>query len=108
MKKTFKLTIEGRNRDRVLDAVKHEIRKYIRRERRRELPSGADYWDFDCWFGLTHDVAEPAHLATLTGLIDAVARDAGPQFYVEVLARPAQRKPRAPQAQPEGAIPPIA
>jgi hypothetical protein len=31
MKKTFKLNIEGKNRDRVLDAVKHEIRKYVKR-----------------------------------------------------------------------------
>ena len=36
MKKTFQLNIEGKNRDRVLDAVKHEIRKYIKRERGRE------------------------------------------------------------------------
>lgn len=98
MKKTFQLHIEGKNRDRVLDAVKHEIRKYIRRERRRDLPEGMDYWDFDCKFGVTPDVAQVAHLATLTGLIDAVARESGPQFYVEILARPAKRTPRPPGA----------
>ncbi|WP_413891032.1 DUF6172 family protein [Candidatus Aalborgicola defluviihabitans] len=38
MKKIFKLAIEGKNRDRVLDAVKHEARKYVKRERRRLLP----------------------------------------------------------------------
>ena len=36
MRKTFQLQVEGKNPDRVLDAVKHEIRKYIKRERRRE------------------------------------------------------------------------
>lgn len=94
MKKTFQLNIEGKNRDRVLEAVKHEIRKYIKRERRRELPAGADYWDFDCKFGATQEAAEVAHLATLTALIDGVAREAGPQFYVEILAKPGVRKAR--------------
>ena len=99
MRKTFKLNIEGKNRDRLLDAVKHEIRKYISRERRRELPAGVDYWDFDCKFGLTPETAEVAHLATLTRLIDAVARDGGEQFYVEILAKHGHRKARPPDAQ---------
>ncbi len=94
MKKTFQLHIEGKNRDRVLDAVKHEIRKYIRRERRHTLPEGADYWDFDCRFGATPEAAEVAHLSALTGLIDGVAREGGERFYIEILARPAQRKLR--------------
>lgn len=94
MKKTFQLHIEGKNRDRVLDAVKHEIRKYIRRERRRDLPEGMDYWDFDCKFGVTAEAAQVAHLATLIGLIDGVAGESGPQFYVEILARAAKRTPR--------------
>lgn len=41
--KTFQLHVEGKNRDRVLDAVKHEIRKYIKRERRRDVPEGAHF-----------------------------------------------------------------
>jgi hypothetical protein len=98
MRKTFKLDIEGKNRDRVLDAVKHEVRKYVKRERRRELPEGVDFWDFDCRFGATQDAAQTAHLATLIGLMDAVAKDGGAQFYVEVLARHGHRK-----ARPDGA-----
>lgn len=94
MKKTFQLSIEGKNRDRVVEAVKHEIRKYIKRERRRDVPAGADYWDFDCKFGLTPDAAEVVHLASLTGLIDGVAREGGNQFYVEILAKPGHRKER--------------
>lgn len=94
MRKTFQLAIEGKHRDRVLDAVKHEIRKYIKRERRRALPEGVDYWDFDCKFGLTPEVAEVVHLATLTALIDGVAREAGERFHVEILAKPGHRKAR--------------
>lgn len=97
MRKTFQLRPEGKHPDRVLDAVKHEIRKYIKRERRRELPEGVDYWDFDCRFGPTQEAAAVVHLAALTGLIDEVAKAAGPQFYVEILAKHGHRlaKPAA-------------
>ena len=94
MRKTFPLTIEGKNRDRVLDAVKHEIRKYIKRERRRDLPEGADFWDFDCRFGRTKEDATVVHLSALTGLINEVAAEGGAQFYVEILAKTGKRQPR--------------
>ncbi len=98
MRKTFQLRPEGKHPERVLEAVKHEIRKYIRRERRRALPEGADYWDFDCRFGTAAETAAAAHVAALTGLIDGIAKAEGPQFYVEILARPARRKARPPEA----------
>lgn len=100
MKKTFPLTPEGKNRDRVLDAVKHEIRKYVRRERRRALPEGVDFWDFDCKFGLTPEAAEVTHLATLIGLLDTAAKDGATQAYVEILAKHGHRQARP--AQDEG------
>lgn len=98
MKKTYQLTAEGKNTDRLLDAIKHELRKYVKRERRRELPAGADYWDFDCRFGATQETAQPAHLSTLIGLVDGVAREGGSQFYIEILAKAAQRKARPAEA----------
>jgi hypothetical protein len=92
MKKTFQLTVEGKNRDRVVEAVKNEIRKYLKRERRRDVPAGADYWDFDCKFGLAQESAEVVHLGNLIGLIDGVAKEGGDKFYVEILAKPGHRK----------------
>ena len=102
MKKTFQLHIEGKNRDRVLEAIKHEIRKYIKRERGRPVPAGADFWDFDCKFGNTEQTAEVAHLAALIGLIDGVAREGGAQFYVEILAKGGHRQARPAQVAEEG------
>ncbi len=104
MRKTFQLRPEGKNPERVLEAVKHEIRKYIKRERRRELPEGVDFWDFDCKFGASEETAAVVHLGELTALIDAVAKEAGPQFYVEVVAKHGHRQARverAGEAQPE-------
>lgn len=96
MRKIFPLRIEGRHPDRVLDALRHEIRKYLKRERRRELPAGADFWDFDCRFGTTRENAQAVHLASLFACIDAVAAEQGAQVYVEILARPAVRRTAAP------------
>ncbi len=97
MRKTFPLTAEGKNPERVVDAVKHEIRKYIKRERRRDLPAGTDFWDFDCKFGAAKESAEVVHLNSITGLIDAVVKEGGDSFYVEILAKPANRKARPEQ-----------
>lgn len=94
MKKTFPLDIEGKHRDRVIEAAKHEIRKYIRRERRKPLPEGMDYWDFDCKFGTTAQDATGVHFATITALIDAAAQSGAAAFYLELLAKAAKRAVR--------------
>lgn len=91
MKKTFPLTLEGKNRDRVVEAVKNDIRKYLARERRKTLPEGVDFWDFDCKFGTSAEAAEPAHVAALTELINGVVAADGTQLYVELIAKPGVR-----------------
>jgi hypothetical protein len=96
MKKTYPLAIEGKHPDRVLDAVKHDIRKYLKRERRRPLPEGVDFLDFDCRFGPSADTAQTAPLAELIALVDTAARDGATQVYVELLAKPGHRKKRPP------------
>lgn len=101
MRKTYPLRPEGKNPDRVLDAVKHDIRKYQKRERRRELPDGAHFWDFDCRFGAHKDSAQTVHPGELIGLLDALAKEGAPQCYVELLAKPAVRQPRPAGDQPE-------
>lgn len=106
MRKTFSLNIKDRHRDRVVDAIKHDIHKYLRRERRRALPEGADYWDFDCRFGPSADAAQSVHVALLGACIDAIAATPGPegaQCYVEILARPALRRGKAAGADAAGA-----
>jgi hypothetical protein len=94
MRKTFQLNEQAKNRERAVDAVKHEIRKYMKRERGHELPAGADYWHFDCKFGRAPDSAAVVHPASLMGLIDEVAQEGGDEFYVEIIARPGHRKVR--------------
>lgn len=94
MRKTYPLRPEGKHPDRVLDAVKHDIRRYQKRERRRDLPAGAHFWDFDCRFGADQDSARSVHPGELMGLLDALAKEGAAACYVELLARPAVRQPR--------------
>lgn len=94
MKKTFKLQIEGKNPDRLLEAIKHEVRKYVKRERRKTLPQGVDYWAFDCKFGVAAEAAEIVRLGEITKKMDEVASAGGDSFYVEIIATHGIRKAR--------------
>jgi Family of unknown function (DUF6172) len=94
MKKTFQLAQEGKNPDRLLEAIKHEVRKYIKRERRRALPEGVDFWDFDCQFGPAQESAAMVHLSQIIPAMDAVVQSGGTQFYVEILAKHGHRTAR--------------
>jgi hypothetical protein len=94
VRKTYPLHVEGKHPDRVLDAIKHDIRKYIKRERRRELPAGVDFWDFDCTFGNAETDAKPVHLNDIIGLIDGVVQAQGSQFYVSIVAKHGHRAAR--------------
>ncbi|MDN3921967.1 DUF6172 family protein [Roseateles violae] len=96
MKKTFNLKIDGKHPERLLEAIKHEIRKYLARERRKPLPKGADFWDFDCRFGASEETAEAVRVGAITELINASAASGAEQFYIELLARPGQRVLKTP------------
>ena len=85
--KNFSLQIEGKNPDRVLEAVKHEIRKYFKRERNRVLPKGVDFWDFDCKVGLTAETAEAVKVSAVIESLDALAKEGAASVYVEILSK---------------------
>ncbi len=98
MKKTFQLNIEGKHPDRVLEATKHEIRKYMQRQLRVPLPAGVDYWDWDCQFGSSADTAVVAHYAAITKLIDALVASGSTSFYIALVAKNGVRTARGPRA----------
>ena len=99
MKKTYALNSAGKNRDRLLDASKHDIRKYVKRERAKALPDGVDFWDFDCSLGASEVEVTNVHLAALMTSIDTLLAQGGEQFYVEVVTKFGYRAVR-PAAEP--------
>ena len=94
LKKTYTLNIAGKNRDRLLDASKHDIRKYVKRERAKTLPENVDFWDFDCKLGKTETTVTSVHLAALMTAIDALVAEGSDTFYVEVVTKQGQRTAR--------------
>lgn len=94
MKKTFALTHPKLQPARLVDLIKYEIKKYLARERRKPLPEGKDYWTFDCRFGATADVAEKIFTSEINKHVDAAVAQELPEFYVEILARACNHKPK--------------
>jgi hypothetical protein len=92
MKKTFPLHAPEKTDQRVIEAIKNDVRKYVKRERRKALPAGVDFWDFDCRVGPDLAMAVTKHLAEVAPAIDAVAKGEGATaVYVEILAKPGHR-----------------
>lgn len=91
MKKTFILTHPKIKRDRLIEAVRHDIKKYIKRERNKKLPEGVDFWDFDCKFGHTAEEAKEIHLSAITKSIDEADAQQLETFYLEIVAKPGHR-----------------
>lgn len=91
MKKTFPLTAAGKADARVVEAIKHDIRKYVKRERKKPVPPDFDEWDFACKVGVEPASAENKQLKEIGAAIDAVASSGARAAYVEVLAVPARR-----------------
>jgi len=91
MKKTFVLTHPKIKFPRLIEAAKHDIKKYVKRERRKNLPEGVDYWDFDCKFGHTEEEAKSIHISEINKFVDEVAELELQSFYLEILAKPGHR-----------------
>lgn len=93
MKKIFPLNEPAKAPARVVEGVKHEVRKYVRREHHKELPEGFDLWSFACRVGPEADAAADCALGDINAKIDAVAAGGSPAVYVEIIATPVRHPP---------------
>ena len=96
MKKTFKLTHEKLKTPRLVESIKHEVKKYIKRERKKELPEDFDYWDFDCRFGADEESSEEIHTSEINKSISWAESEQLESFYLEVMVKPCRRKKTPP------------
>jgi hypothetical protein len=92
MKKTFPLHAPGKADARVLDAIKHEVRKYVRRELKKPLPEGAVRWSFACRVGADQTAAQSSELKNIAAAIDVVANSGGDSVYIEIVAVAEERE----------------
>lgn len=91
MRKIFSLTHEKIKGPRLVDAIKHEVKKYLKRERNKKLTDDADFWDFDCKYGHTKESAEVIHTSALNKSIDDAVQNELESFYLEILVKPGKR-----------------
>lgn len=86
MKKIFNLKDGNKNSQRQLDAIKHEIRKYIKREKRKPLPDGVDFWDLKCKFAMNDKEPQAIEFVDITKHIDEASRLDCDSFYMEIIS----------------------
>jgi hypothetical protein len=95
MKKTFKLSHPKIKPARLVDSIKHEVKKYIKRERNKKLPENADFWDFDCKYGKTEEEAQDIHLTEINKCIDGAVSQELESFYLEMIVKEGSRQYKA-------------
>jgi len=86
MKKVFNLKEGNKNPARQLDAIKHEIRKYIKREKRKSLPDDVDFWDLKCKFGENAEESQAIEFTDITENIDEASQKGFDSFYIEIIS----------------------
>ncbi len=101
MKKTFTVTHPKIKTARMFDSIKHEVKKYLKRERNKQLPIEADYWDFDCKYGKTKEVADIIHVTELNKSIESAEAEGLETFYIEIMAKAAVRNVQLGSSEPE-------
>lgn len=92
MKKIFKLRAENKNPDRMLEATKHEIRKYIKREKKKKLPEDVDFWKFECKFAQNEDEPKEIDFINITELINEAYAKGCDSFYIEIISTKGYRQ----------------
>lgn len=88
MKKTFPLQHPKKKPERIVEAIKHEVRKYTQRERRKTLPEAETmYWDFNCKFGENSTSAATVQFSGIIEGLDTVTESGWESCYIEILAK---------------------
>lgn len=92
MKKTFPLKAPGKDDARVRDKIRHEVNKYVRRERQKKPPEGFDLWELTCKVGADPTTAAALPLTAVGNAIEEVAATGAAEVYIEIVAVPTYRK----------------
>lgn len=88
MKKVFKIQQDKLKPDRAIDAIKNELRKYVKREKKKNLPNAKTmYWDFDCKFGKSAQEAKVCTFDEISTALNGVVEAGWSECYIEVMAK---------------------
>ena len=93
MKKIFPLHHPRKADARVLDAIKHEVRKYVRRELNK-APAGSPRPVFTCLVGASEADAASAPLKDVSAALDRVAQTGADHVFIQIKSSPGLESPR--------------
>ena len=86
MKKTFKLQESGKHPDRTMDTIKHQLRKYLKREKKKKFQSTNSFWDFECRFGENYESSKEVTFNDIIKLLDEAKEEKWKECYIEIIA----------------------
>ncbi len=87
MKKVFKLTAQNKKPERVLDSIKYDIRRYLKRERKKKLPEDTTFWDFECAFGKNSDDKQEMNASEIITALDKASEASWDECYIEIISK---------------------
>jgi len=87
VKKVFNFQHDKKKPERLVEACKHDIKKYMKRERAKTLPEKATFWDFECKFGATAEDAQSVTALELNKALDGALENSLTECYIEVVAK---------------------
>jgi len=92
MKKVFKIQQDKLKPDRAVDAIKNELRKYVKREKKKDLPNKKTmYWDFDCKFGKSSEFSKDCDFDYIFTELSGVVNAEWTECYIEVIAKAVEK-----------------
>ena len=94
MKKRFVLTATNKTKERVLESIKNDIRKYIKREKRKPLPEGTNFWSVDCKFAKNDDELQEIRFEDIIKNINEASEENCESFQIELIANAITKEPK--------------
>ena len=94
MNKTYNLIEEKRDKDRVVEAIKHEVRRYIKREKNKPLPKDVDFWKLECKISKNSDKLASIEFQNLIKTIDILVSEEAEILNIEILSFEGIKKPK--------------
>ena len=82
MQKLFRTTHAKIKPARLFESARGSVNKALKIERKKDLPDGMHYWDFDCLFGATKETATEIHVGDIKKSIDAAEKEGAESFYI--------------------------
>ncbi len=99
MNKRFLLKEKNKNSDRLLESIKHQIRKYIKREKRKVINDEDNILRFACKFAKNNEEVDTISFVDITKCINEASQEDCESFYIEIIAHEVPRiiKKKAPK-----------